>query len=217
MSCRYISVTKRVFDLACSGLGLIVLAPIMLVVAGLICLDSPGPIFFQQERIGLRGRSFKIFKFRTMRVDADKLGGQLTVGRDPRITRVGRFLRKSKLDELPQLFNVWQGEMSLVGPRPEVPKYVALYTWEQRRVLEVRPGITDLASIEFRDENDLLENQADPEAFYIREIMPRKLALNLGYITQQGLTFDLLVILKTIWRVLFPAQQKTMVKERQSL
>lgn len=189
----------------------------MLVVAGLIRLDSPGPIFFRQERIGLRGKSFKIFKFRTMRVDADKLGGQLTVGGDPRITRAGRFLRKSKLDELPQLFNVLQGEMSLVGPRPEVPKYVALYTPEQRRVLEVRPGITDLASIEFRDENDLLESQADPEAFYIREIMPRKLTLNLGYIAQQGLVFDLLIVLRTIWRVLFPAHQKTLVKEGRSL
>lgn len=197
---------KRLFDITASALGILALAPLLAVIALLIRLDSRGPVLFKQERIGRGGEAFTMFKFRTMRTDAEKVGGQLTVGRDPRITRVGHILRKSKLDELPQLFNVFLGEMSLVGPRPEVPKYVALYTEEQRRVLQVRPGVTDLASIEFRDENDLLENQADPEAFYVSHIMPRKLELNQAYIEKQGLFFDLWVIFKTVHRVVYPRQ-----------
>lgn len=197
---------KRLFDMAASGLGILALSPLLAVIALLIRLDSKGPVLFKQERVGKGGEPFTILKFRTMRTDAEKLGGQLTVGHDPRITRVGHWLRKSKLDELPQLFNVFSGDMSLVGPRPEVPKYVALYTPEQRRVLEVRPGVTDLASIEFRDENDLLENQTDPEGFYISQIMPRKLELNAAYIEKQSLVFDLWVIFKTVHRVIFPEQ-----------
>jgi lipopolysaccharide/colanic/teichoic acid biosynthesis glycosyltransferase len=194
---------KRLFDLLAAGLGLAALAPALLLLALLIKLDSPGPVFFRQERVGRGGRTFRIYKFRTMRVGAER-AGQLTVGRDARVTRVGAVLRKAKLDELPQLLNVLKGEMSLVGPRPEVPKYVALYTPAQRRVLEVRPGITDLASIQFRDENDLLAGQADPERFYIEEVMPKKLELNLAYIGRQGVLYDVWIILKTLHRVVFP-------------
>ena len=196
---------KRVFDLFASSLGLLILAPVFLVIAILIRCDSPGPVLFKQERVGLRGKPFRIFKFRTMHVDAEAMGGQLTVGKDPRITRIGRFLRKGKLDELPQLLNVWRGEMSLVGPRPEVPKYVALYSPEQHKVLQVRPGITDLASIAFRNENDLLQSSDDPEKAYIEEIMPKKLALNLQYIAQGGdLWFDFRIILRTLRCILLP-------------
>lgn len=136
-----------------------------------------------------------------MHIDAEKVGGALTVGRDPRITRAGHWLRKLKLDELPQLLNVWRGEMSLVGPRPEVPKYVAFYSPEQRKVLQVRPGITDLASIEFYDENQLLQGTEDPEAFYVTEIMPRKLALNMQYLSKQNVGYDISIILRTLWRI----------------
>ncbi len=171
-------------------------------IAAWIKLDSPGPVVFRQTRIGQFGCEFTLYKFRTMVADAEALGKQITVTDDPRITRSGKFLRKYKLDELPQLFNVVKGEMSLVGPRPEVPKYVALYTPEQRQVLEVPPGITDLASIQFRNESDLLAAVSNSEELYIQKIMPQKLELNLKYIAQARLSFDLLIILKTLWRVL---------------
>lgn len=195
---------KRLLDVTASGAGLLVLSPLLLLIALAIRLDSPGPVFFRQERVGRDGRPFRIYKYRTMRVDAEKLGAPITVGRDPRITRVGHWLRKSKLDELPQLLNVLKGEMSLVGPRPEVPKYVALYTPEQRRVLSIKPGITDLASIAFRDENDLLAGQTDPERFYVEEIMPRKLELNLEYLERASVGYDLWLIARTFWRIAFP-------------
>jgi lipopolysaccharide/colanic/teichoic acid biosynthesis glycosyltransferase len=195
---------KRLFDVTCAGLGLGLLSPVLLVIALLIKLDSSGPVFFRQVRVGLREKPFEILKFRTMRVDAEKLGGQLTARGDSRVTRVGRFLRAGKLDELPQLFNVLRGDMSLVGPRPEVPRYVALYTPRQREVFRVRPGITDLASLKFRNESELLAAAADPESFYIHEVMPAKLELNLRYIAAQSLGFDLGIILQTLWRVLFP-------------
>ena len=198
---------KRAFDLAASGLGLLVLAPVFAFIALAIRFDSPGPVFYRQERVGRGGKPFLIFKFRTMQVDADRVGGPLTVGGDPRITRAGRFLRKGKLDELPQLLNVVRGEMSLVGPRPEVPKYVALYTPEQREVLEVRPGITDPASIEFRDENELLEGSSDPEALYVSEILPRKLGLNLEYARGAGFFYDIRVILATLRCLLSPGSR----------
>jgi lipopolysaccharide/colanic/teichoic acid biosynthesis glycosyltransferase len=194
-------VATRAFDTLVALVGLIVLSPLMLVVALAIALGSRGPVFFQQERVGLGGRPFRIIKFRTMRVDAERLGGPLTVGRDPRITPVGAFLRASKLDELPQLINVVRGEMALVGPRPEVPRYVALYSAEQRRVLEVRPGITDPASIQYRDESALLAAAADPERWYVEEVMPHKLAINLAYLRRRTLPSDVGVILATIARL----------------
>lgn len=195
---------KRLMDVIGAGLGLIVLAPAFAVIAVLIKRDSPGPVFFRQERVGRHGKPFLIYKFRSMRADAPKLGGPLTVGGDPRITPIGAVLRRTKLDELPQLINVLRGEMSLVGPRPEVPKYVALYTSAQRQVLAVKPGITDLASIHYRSESELLAKAEDPERAYVHEILPHKLALNLEYIRRQSVALDLVIIVKTIARVLRP-------------
>lgn len=191
-------VIKRIFDFVCSTLGLIVLSPVLIVIAIKIKIDSDGPVFFKQIRVGKRNKKFEILKFRTMVVDAEKLGRQITVGNDSRITKIGAFLRKYKLDELPQLINVFKGDMSLVGPRPEVPRYVELYSEEQRKVLEVRPGITDLASIRYRDENDLLGEAEDPDELYINTIMPDKLALNLEYINKNNVFVDIYIILKTI-------------------
>ncbi len=194
-------IAKRIFDLFCSSVGIVLLSPLFLAIAVWIKLDSTGPVFFRQTRIGRLGKEFRIYKFRTMIPEAEAVGKQITVANDSRITKSGKFLRKYKLDELPQLFNVVKGDMSLVGPRPEVPKYVALYTPEQRRVLEVRPGITDLASIEFRNESDILANVANPEEVYTQEIMPKKLDLNMQYIAQANLGFDLHLILKTVGRI----------------
>lgn len=193
---------KRLFDVGCCVLGLIVLAPILLLIALLIRTDSKGPILYVQERIGLNGRPFYIFKFRTMVMDADKKGLLTVGGKDPRVTRIGYSLRRYKLDELPQLFNVLKGDMSLVGPRPEVKKYVDLYSSSQREVLTVKPGITDYASIVFVDENDILAKSADPEQAYIQEIMPAKLALNRKYIDEKGLLTDLRIIAKTLLRII---------------
>lgn len=195
-------ITKRIFDLILSGIGLLLLSPIFVVVALWIKLDSAGPILFKQTRVGYDGKDFHIYKFRTMIVNAEAIGTQITIGEDPRITKSGKFLRKYKLDELPQLLNVLVGEMSLVGPRPEVPRYVSLYNTEQKKVLNVLPGITDLASLEFSNENELLAGKEDAEKFYIQEIMPRKLLLNLEYINKAGLLFDLKIILRTIWRII---------------
>jgi lipopolysaccharide/colanic/teichoic acid biosynthesis glycosyltransferase len=192
---------KRLFDVLSSLFGILLLTPLFIVVAIWIKLDSPGPILFKQTRIGQLGREFKIYKFRTMVVDAEHLGQQITIGQDQRITRVGEWIRKFKVDELPQLFNVLNGDMSLVGPRPEVPKYVNIYTPEQRQVLDVRPGITDPASIAFRNESDLLGQATDPEAFYIREIMPKKLDLNLNYLKSQSLFSDIRIIFNTLFKV----------------
>lgn len=195
-------VARRVFDTAVAGLGLVISSPVLLVAAVAIRLDSPGPVIFRQKRVGLNGAPFEILKFRTMRVDAERVGAQLTVGADPRITKVGAFLRAWKIDELPQLANVVKGEMALVGPRPEVPRYVELYTPEQRRVLSVRPGITDPASIEFRNESELMAGQADPERYYREVIMPRKVQLNLDYLTRRSLAADLGVLFATLKAVL---------------
>jgi lipopolysaccharide/colanic/teichoic acid biosynthesis glycosyltransferase len=192
---------KRLFDLAAATLGIILLSPLFLLLALLIKLDDRGPVFFRQVRVGYRGKPFRIWKFRSMVVNASKLGGALTVGRDPRITRVGYWLRKFKLDELPQLFNVFLGEMSFVGPRPEVAKYVALYTPEQRGVLELMPGITDLASIKYRNENEVLAKSPDPERTYIEEVMPEKIRINLEYARQASIGSDLMVILQTLVRL----------------
>ncbi|MDR3593885.1 sugar transferase [Clostridium sp.] len=195
---KFNKIVKRIFDLICSTLGLIVLSPVLIIIAIRIKTGSDGPVFFKQIRVGENNKEFEILKFRTMVVDAEKLGRQITVGNDSRITKIGAFLRKYKLDELPQLINVFKGEMSLVGPRPEVPRYVKLYNEEQKKVLEVKPGITDLASIRYRDENDLLGEAENPDEFYINIIMPDKLALNLEYINKNNVFFDIYIIFKTI-------------------
>ena len=192
---------KRIFDITLSLFGLIILLPFMLIIAILIKLDSKGPVFFKQIRVTKNGREFKIFKYRTMRVGSDKYS-QITVGKDNRITKVGAFLRKYKLDEIPQLINVFIGDMSLVGPRPEVPKYVAFYTDEQKEILKVRAGITDYASIEFSDENDLLASEEDPEKAYIEKIMPKKIELNKKYILEISILTDIKIILLTIKKIL---------------
>jgi lipopolysaccharide/colanic/teichoic acid biosynthesis glycosyltransferase len=188
---------KRVFDVTCALVGLLILSPVLLLVMLWIRLDSPGPVFFRQVRVGRGGTPFRIWKFRTMVPDADKRAMQITVGRDPRITRSGELLRKFKLDELPQLLNVVSGEMSLVGPRPEVQRYVDLYTPEQRRVLDVKPGITDPASIKYRDESEVLAEASDPERTYIEEIMPEKIRINLDYAAKANVWTDVGVIFQT--------------------
>jgi lipopolysaccharide/colanic/teichoic acid biosynthesis glycosyltransferase len=194
---------KRSFDIVFSFVGLIILLPLFIVVGLLIKLTSSGPVFYHQTRVGYKGKDFRLFKFRTMKVDADK-NGLLTVGgRDPRVTSVGYYLRKFKIDELPQLINVLNGTMSFVGPRPEVRKYVDLYTEEQRKVLLLKPGITDYASLEYFSENDLLARSSDPEATYINEVMPAKLKLNLKYMNEVGLYTDVKLILRTIGKILF--------------
>ena len=189
---------KRAMDVVISGGALLVLWPALVLVALAIKIDDPGPVFYRQVRVGRDGKEFRIFKFRTMIVDADKKGLQITVGRDNRITRMGRFLRKTKLDELAQLINVFVGDMSFVGPRPEVPRYVNLYTPYQRQVLLVRPGITDYASIAYRNENDLLASAEDPEKMYIDVIMPDKIELNMKYLREISPLADLKLIFGTI-------------------
>ena len=189
---------KRTFDFLASLFGLLLLSPLILCIAVWVKCDSKGPIFYRQVRVGKDGREFKLLKFRSMRMGADR-AGLLTLGdRDPRVTRSGFWLRNTKLDELPQLFNVLVGDMSLVGPRPEVPKYVALYTPEQREILSVRPGITDAASVEMRNEAELMAQQADPEAYYVNVQIPMKIKLAKEYIAQQSFLSDLKLIVRTI-------------------
>ncbi len=189
---------KRTFDFLASLFGLLLLSPLILCIAVWVKCDSKGPIFYRQVRVGKDGREFKLLKFRSMRMGADR-AGLLTLGdRDPRITRSGFWLRKTKLDELPQLFNVLVGDMSLVGPRPEVPKYVALYTPEQREILSVRPGITDAASVEMSNEAELMAQQADPEGYYVNVQIPLKIKLAKEYIAQQSFLSDLKLIVRTI-------------------
>ncbi len=195
-------VLKRLMDVVVSGGALLVLWPVLLLIALAIKIDDPGPVFYRQVRVGKNGKEFRIYKFRTMVVDADKKGLQITVGRDNRITRMGAFLRKTKLDELAQLINVFTGEMSFVGPRPEVPKYVNLYTPYQRQVLLVQPGITDYASIAYRNENDLLEGAEDPERMYIETIMPDKIELNMKYLHEISPLADIRLIFSTIIAVI---------------
>ena len=188
---------KRLFDVIASGFGLIVLSPIFLVLAIWIKMDSEGPVFYRQVRVGFKNKDFRIFKFRSMRVGADK-GSLVTIGgHDPRVTRSGYFIRKFKFDELPQLINVFVGDMSLVGPRPEVRHYVDYWTPEQMHVLDVRPGITDPASIKFRNENELMEQAEDPEKYYIEVIMQEKIKLYLEYVEKNSFLYDFGLILKT--------------------
>ena len=192
---------KRFFDIIVSLIGIIILGIFLIIISIIIKCTSEGPVFFKQIRVGKSGKEFKIFKFRTMVVNAESLGTQITIGKDKRITKIGHFLRKYKIDELPQLFNVFIGEMSFVGPRPEVPKYVAMYNETQREVLSVRPGITDLASIRYRNENEILgraKNADEAEDMYINEIMQDKLKLNLEYIEKSNVFYDIYIIFKTI-------------------
>lgn len=194
---------KRAFDLFCSAIGLLALAPVFAVVSVLIVRDSPGPVFFRQVRVGRQGRLFRIHKFRTMRHDLVGKGLSITVGQDPRVTRIGAFLRRYKLDELPQLIDVLRGSMSLVGPRPEVPEYVALYPERDREiVLSVRPGITDRASVEFSDESALLAGASDPQRVYVEEILPTKRRYYLDYVATRTFAGDIDIILKTLFKVL---------------
>ena len=187
---------KRAFDMVCAALGLLVLSPVLLLCALLVGLTSPGGVLFRQERVGKDGVPFTIYKFRSMR--KDNAGLKISTSSDSRITPVGRVLRKAKLDELPQLWNVLKGDMSFVGLRPEVREYTDLYTPEQRQVLLVRPGITGLASIRYRNENDLLSASTDPNRTYIEEVMPAKLALDLEYIPRACVSYDVRLILETL-------------------
>jgi lipopolysaccharide/colanic/teichoic acid biosynthesis glycosyltransferase len=194
---------KRFFDIVASGAGLVLLSPLLTVIALLIKLDSPGPVLFRQQRVGRHGRLFRIYKFRTMQVDAPERGMQLTVEGDARITRVGTPLRHYKLDELPQLLNVVKGEMSLVGPRPEVPKYVQYWDAGTRdAVLSVRPGMTDLASVEFRHENRMLEGSSSPERLYIEEIAPAKNRLAVHYVERWSIWLDMQILYRTFLAII---------------
>lgn len=188
---------KRLFDIISSGIGLLILSPLFLIVAIWVKLDSPGPVFYKQVRVGRNNKDFYLYKFRSMRVGSDKKGLITVGGRDPRVTRSGYYIRKYKLDEFPQLINVFKGDMSLVGPRPEVRKYVDLYTPEQMHVLDVRPGITDLASIRYRNENELLAKASDPEQYYRDVIMQDKLNINLEYVHNHSFGGDIKLIFKT--------------------
>jgi len=193
---------KRLFDFIASLFGLVVLSPLFLLVALWIKADSRGPVFFRQARVGHQGIVFRIHKFRTMVLDAEKEGRQITVGADSRITTAGSFLRKYKLDELPQLIDVLVGDMSLVGPRPEVTKYINCYSDNEKHdVLSVKPGITDNASIEFRDENKLLASSNDPESTYINEVLPKKIALYRKYVEERSFFGDVAIIFKTIFLI----------------
>lgn len=193
---------KRCFDITASAFGLLVLAVPFLIIAIIIKVTSKGPVFFRQVRVGKNGKEFRIFKFRTMVADAEKKGMQITVGADSRITGIGKFLRKTKVDELPQLINVFIGQMSFVGPRPEVPRYVAMYSDYQRNILRIKPGITELASIVYRDENEVLAQSEDPEKTYIEDIMPKKIGLNIEYMKKLGFWYDLKLIFMTFAAIL---------------
>ncbi|HQQ93477.1 MAG TPA: sugar transferase [Bacteroidia bacterium] len=194
---------KRVLDIVFSLAGLLVLFPLFLIISLLIVLDSRGGVLYRQLRVGRQNKDFYLYKFRTMKPLSDQMGLLTVGGRDPRVTRIGYYLRKFKLDELPQLLNVLNGSMSLVGPRPEVRKYVEMYSDDQKRVLNVKPGITDYASLEYMHENELLAGSADPEQTYINEVMPAKLELNRKYIMEAGFFTDLRIIFKTLIRIIF--------------
>ncbi|OLE86977.1 MAG: hypothetical protein AUG07_01795 [Acidobacteria bacterium 13_1_20CM_2_60_10] len=204
---------KRSFDLILSLLGLIVLAPVFAAVAAAIKIESAGPMFYRGLRAGRYGKAFRIFKFRTMVEDAEALGSASTPEDDQRITRAGRFLRKLKLDELPQLLNVLRGEMSLVGPRPQVPWAVEQYTPEERTILKVRPGITDPASVRFRNESEILRGSADPDKDYFEKIHPEKMRLSIEYVQKQSFLLDCKILVQTMAAVVVPGQSITPVKK----
>ena len=207
---------KRLFDLSATMVGLILLAPVLLVLAWLIKQEDHGPVFYRGERVGLGGAPFRIFKFRSMVVNAERLGGSSTADDDPRITRIGRKLRKYKLDELPQLFNILRGEMSLVGPRPEVKYYTEMFTREEKAILGVLPGITDWASLWNPDEGSILAGAADPDRAYLELIRPTKLQLQLRYAREHSFLGDLQIIFLTLWALARP-QSRTIVELRQRL
>lgn len=192
---------KRSFDIVFSGIGIVFLTPVFFTIIILQLINSGFPIFYIQNRVGKNNIDFKLYKFRTMFIQSDKKGLLTIGGRDSRVTKLGYYLRKYKLDELPQLFNVFFGTMSLVGPRPEVRKYVDLYSTQQLKVLSVKPGITDYASLEFINENELLLQASQPEQTYINEVMPEKLKLNLKYIDEKNMLVDFKIILKTILKI----------------
>lgn len=194
---------KRAFDVLSAGAGLLVLLPLFVCLAALVRIDSPGPVFFRQKRVGRHGREFELLKFRSMRVDAPAKGPQITIGRDPRVTRLGEPLRKWKLDELPQLLNVVRGDMSLIGPRPEVPKYVAMYPPAERDcILSVRPGISDPASIKFRNESEILAQSEDPERTYVEVLLPEKVRMGCAYARTHSFAGDMGILFKTFAAVL---------------
>lgn len=193
---------KRLFDILASGLGLVCLSPLFAALAVWIKLDSRGPVFYRQVRVGRGNKDFRIFKFRSMRPDSDKLGLITVGGKDPRVTRSGYYIRKYKLDELPQLINVFIGDMSLVGPRPEVRKYVNMYSPDQLHVLDVRPGITSLASLRYRNENEVLAKAEDPDKCYIEKVMPDKLAIDLEYVRKANLWNDIKLIFSTFREII---------------
>lgn len=192
---------KRALDVLLASIGLLLASPVLLAAALAVKLDSRGPVFFRQQRMGRDFRPFPIYKFRTMVADAAARGAAITAGADPRITRVGHWLRKTKVDELPQLLNVLKGDMSLVGPRPEVPKYVELFREDYRTILTVRPGITDPASVKFRDEAAVLGASADPERTYVEQILPEKIALAKTYIARRSVAYDVKILFETLWRL----------------
>ncbi|HSJ09662.1 MAG TPA: sugar transferase [Longimicrobiales bacterium] len=193
--------SKRTLDILLAASGLAVLSPLLVVIAAAVRMSDGGDALFWQTRVGRGGRPFRMAKFRTMRLDADRMGPAVTIGQDPRITRLGTVLRRLKLDELPQLWNVLRGEMSFVGPRPEVPRYVELYSPEQRRVLDLVPGITDPASLRFRDEASVLQRYDDPEQAYVNEVMPAKLRENLEYAARANLATDVGLIVRTVLHI----------------
>jgi lipopolysaccharide/colanic/teichoic acid biosynthesis glycosyltransferase len=192
---------KRTLDVLLAGVGLAVLSPLLALTAALIKADSPGPVFFRQERIGRRFRPFLIYKFRTMRVDAARSGPSISVRDDARVTRVGRVLRRAKIDELPQLWNVVKGDMSLVGPRPELRRFVELFAGDYAEILEARPGLTDLASLKYSDEASLLSGLDDPEGEYVRRILPDKIRLAREYVRRSSVALDLSLMVRTVLRV----------------
>jgi lipopolysaccharide/colanic/teichoic acid biosynthesis glycosyltransferase len=208
---------KRAYDLTAAVLGLCCLLPLLLIVAILIKFDSKGPVFFRQVRVGRGGRPFRIYKFRTMVDDARGKGPLITTGDDPRITRIGRFLRHTKLDEFPQLLNVLRGDMSIVGPRPEVPAYVELFRSEFEEILKIRPGITDVASLKYRNEAALLGAATDPEDLYVRVILPEKLHLAKGYAKDSTLAGDVKLILKTLFAVACSARPENVSPQKESV
>lgn len=197
---------KRAFDLMFASVVLVALIVPLAIVAAAIKCSSPGPVFYRGERVGLHGRRFRIFKFRSMVIGADRLGGSSTADDDPRVTRIGRFLRRYKLDELPQFLNVLTGEMSVVGPRPQVAWAVELYTPEERRLLDVKPGITDDASIKFRDEGAILKGAIDPDRAYLEFIAPEKIRLGLKYVTEHTLLLDIRIIIRTTFAAAWPGR-----------
>jgi len=198
----YVRVGKRVLDVLCSAVGLLLLSPLLVIVALLVKVTSPGPVLFRQKRVGKNGQLFEILKFRSMKVNAENEGPPITSAGDKRVTVIGAWLRRSKLDELPQFWNVLVGDMSMVGPRPEVPKYVAMFSKEHRALLSVRPGITDPATIEYRHEEEILGMHADPEDFYIHHVLDQKLSVSFEYLSRISFSEDLRLVLQTMLAVL---------------